>query len=105
MIEGRPYPGIIHSENASTIGRVYLNVDEDSLRRLDYFEDDYYARQTVDVELSDGSHIEAFAYVVPASHSKLLSEHLWDEAKFVEVELETYLEQASRWMDNFGNAD
>ncbi len=104
MLKSKPYPGIVQSKTSSTEGRVYFNLDADALNRLDYFEDDYYVRQVVDLELPDQTPLRAFAYVVPAAKHELLSNRSWNERTFVEQQLDGYLAQARRWMESFEGA-
>jgi gamma-glutamylcyclotransferase (GGCT)/AIG2-like uncharacterized protein YtfP len=61
------YPGIHASATAATPvpGRVFFEVPDSALRRLDAYEDDFYLREEVFPDLSDGLRVAAHAYLVP----------------------------------------
>jgi gamma-glutamylcyclotransferase (GGCT)/AIG2-like uncharacterized protein YtfP len=78
------YPGIIAtSENDVVRGVVHLDVDEESLQRLDLFEDTNYERQLLTVTCDDGERREAAAYVVPTRNKSVLIDDSWDRDEFV----------------------
>lgn len=58
------YPAIVPKENSKVLGEVY-DVDENTLRKIDEFEDEgkLYKRQEVEVMLDSGQTINAWAYV------------------------------------------
>jgi len=57
------YPGLIAQAGVSVIGRIYLAVDADDLRRLDVFEGDSYRRKNVHPVLANGTTLEAQSYL------------------------------------------
>jgi gamma-glutamylcyclotransferase (GGCT)/AIG2-like uncharacterized protein YtfP len=74
------YPGIFASSTAATPvpGRVFFDVPESALRRLDAYEDDFYQREEVFPEISGGVQVAAHAYLVaPDQAVTLLSPHGW----------------------------
>ena len=78
------YPGIVAATPTDVVrGVVYLNVDPESLRRLDRFEDDFYRRQPIVVACVDGRQREAQAYVVPAEYRSTLTAEPWSADDFV----------------------
>ena len=78
------YPGIIAAADECVVrGLVYLDVDAASLARLDRFEDDFYDRQSLSIDCSDGQRRAADAYVVPAKYRRVLTAEPWDAAWFV----------------------
>jgi gamma-glutamylcyclotransferase (GGCT)/AIG2-like uncharacterized protein YtfP len=83
-VQGAVFPGIVAADDrAATRGVVYLDVDRNSLARLDLFEDDFYERQTLWVDCDDGQRRAADAYIVPATNLAVLSDEPWDRSAFV----------------------
>lgn len=74
------YPGIFASPAAANPvpGRVFFDVPESALRRLDAYEDDFYLREEVFPEISAGVRVAAQAYLVPPEKADtILSPHGW----------------------------
>jgi gamma-glutamylcyclotransferase (GGCT)/AIG2-like uncharacterized protein YtfP len=74
------YPGIFASPEAErpVPGRIFFDVPESALRRLDAYEDDFYLREEVFPELADGVRVPAHAYLVPLEkEAAILSSHGW----------------------------
>ncbi len=73
-VAGQLYPGIRPCPGAVTPGRVYLDVDDATLERLDAFEGDEYRRATVSVRVSTpegrATWVDAEVYVL-ADRSRL----------------------------------
>lgn len=76
------FPGIVEATDGSVRGVVYLDVDADSIERLDKFEDDFYGRRSIWVDC-DGQRIAADAYVVPEVNGGVLTDEPWDRDSFV----------------------
>lgn len=91
IIRGHSYPGMIHTGDASTSGRVYYDIDDNALARVDTFEGEYYRRETVRPLLEDGTELEAFSYILADSLHYLLSDKLWSEKEFRKKYLWRYL--------------
>ena len=78
------FPGIITAHESDAVrGVVYLDVENVSLARLDRFEDDFYRRETLSIDCSDGHERSADAYVVPAENRAILSEQAWSRDEFL----------------------
>ena len=78
------FPGIIVGSGAcSTTGVVYLDVDLDSIGRLDRFEDDFYERHAIAVDCRDGQQRMAEAYIVPAANRSVLTNEPWRRESFL----------------------
>jgi gamma-glutamylcyclotransferase (GGCT)/AIG2-like uncharacterized protein YtfP len=78
------YPGISASEPAGAVqGVVHLDVDSDSITRLDRFEDDFYRRQPIVVACDDGRQLAAEAYIVPDERRDALTTEPWSGDDFV----------------------
>jgi gamma-glutamylcyclotransferase (GGCT)/AIG2-like uncharacterized protein YtfP len=74
------YPGIHASPHATkpVPGRVFFDVPESALRRLDAYEDDFYLRKEVFPEIAGGVQVAAHAYIVPPEKAEtILSPHGW----------------------------
>lgn len=95
------YPGIIHTGQKFTTGKIYFDVDEQSLQRLDYFEDELYSRQGVTVVLPDHAVMNAYAYIVPSTQIKQVSKHIWSEKQFRISYLTGFLTQVHQWMSEY----
>lgn len=65
-VKGEDYPAIVADETGVVVGVIYLDVPDSAWRRLDAFEGEMYARQAVQVDLSDGVTLVAGVYVVQA---------------------------------------
>ncbi|MEM9419922.1 MAG: gamma-glutamylcyclotransferase family protein [Planctomycetota bacterium] len=98
LISQQVYPGIVPVDGKHVTGKLYFDVDEVSLERLDYFESEVYDRQSVEVQIASGESTLAFAYVVSGPHRNLLSDQPWDEATFVEQHLPGFMARARGWM-------
>jgi gamma-glutamylcyclotransferase (GGCT)/AIG2-like uncharacterized protein YtfP len=59
----RKYPAIIESKGNQVFGKIILNVDQESLNILDYFEDEKYESKTLKAYLKDGEEFEVLVYV------------------------------------------
>ena len=92
LVRGEAFPGIIPAECAPPVpGVVYRHLDNDSLRRLDEFESDFYLRKPVAVQLETGESIECDAYVVREENRDRLSEKHWDPGEFESRYMEYFL--------------
>ena len=69
--------------STSVAGVVYLDVDAESLARLDRFEDDFYDRGPVPVHCADSRQLEAAAYIVPDKNRHVLTDKPWTAEDFL----------------------
>lgn len=83
-VQGQRYPGIRREAGAHTPGRLYLNVDDDELARLDAFEGDEYRRESVQVSVTtrDGRFLTLAAEVYCFTNPTRLTGEPWDPARF-----------------------
>jgi gamma-glutamylcyclotransferase (GGCT)/AIG2-like uncharacterized protein YtfP len=77
------FPGIVETTGSAVRGVVYLDVDQESIERLDKFEDDFYERRSIWINCDDGKRLAADAYVVPDANRGVLTDELWDRESFV----------------------
>jgi len=81
-VHGEDYPGLVVAAGAAVTGRLYLDVDEPCLRRLDAFEGPNYERVQVRVRRLDGGVAEAWVYRYRAEQANPLLPEPWDPAAF-----------------------
>ncbi len=79
-VRGETYPGAVLAAGASIEGRLYLDVDDADLARLDDFEGPDYRRIVVPTQSTDGTVREAGLYLYLPT-DRLLSDD-WDVAWF-----------------------
>ena len=90
-IKQQVYPGIIAKTNSRVDGMLCYAIDEISMQRLDEFESEVYRRSKVLVQLTDGSEVEAFTYIIAPPYEHLLSGNNWDLEQFKQQHLPGYL--------------
>lgn len=90
-VKGESYPGIIPQADAITEGIIYLNVDEQSLERLDAFEGKLYHRTPVQVATKGAEILNAAIYVIKPEYRRLLSSKAWDVKEFIQKNLTAFL--------------
>ena len=88
-IDGVDYPGMVARDGAEVAGVLYLDIDDDDLRRLDQFEGVDYRRDVVTVTATDGVVREAETYVYLRG-DRLLDAAWEPEAFALQRFLETY---------------
>lgn len=87
------FPGISPSQNpdSQVIGRVFLQLDSKSLKRLDAYEGDLYQRTVVSLNrISDGP-LNSDVFVIPNHHHHLLSTDSWNIDWFLNGPFSDYL--------------
>lgn len=92
-VRGGDFPGIVPTgKNEDYVkGKIFCDLPERAMRRLDAYEDTFYERHEVDVLLADGTNTKANAYVVPKKKaSEILSSSPWTLKWFEEHALEAY---------------
>ena len=91
-LKEKKYPGVIENENAFLSGRVWFDLDRQSLEILDAFEDKIYQRRTVSIETGEKGSIDTYLYVVTPDYVNLLEKSDWDFDFFRENYLDQYVE-------------
>ncbi len=102
LLTGKPYPGMCRREGAMTSGRLYLNVDKESLRVMDEFEDDIYVRETIVVNTESGEFAKAWAYLISREYETQLGVECWDQDVFLEKHGEAYIAMCARVREECG---
>lgn len=90
-LAGLAYPGLRAERGAFTEGVLYRALNADALRRLDFFEDDFYRRETLLVLPEQGLPEPAEVYVVPPEHHGLLEFLPWSLERFRDVHLAGFM--------------
>ncbi len=90
VVAGRSYPGVVPDPAGEIRGQLLMDVDADSLKRLDRFEGEWYERLATSVRTERGR-VCAFVYVVPATRAWVLSRERWNEADFRLRHLQDFL--------------
>jgi gamma-glutamylcyclotransferase (GGCT)/AIG2-like uncharacterized protein YtfP len=93
-VKGCDYPAIIPENNTKTEGRLILNVDDESMKILAFFEGGDYIKKGVEV-LAGSKKYEAIAFVWDDDLS-CLEECDWDITNFRETSLQFYVEKVAR---------
>lgn len=72
------FPGIARTESGGLVpGRVFFDLDAETVARLDAYEDTFYERLPVCPADERGLPVDAEAYVVPNRNRALLSGETW----------------------------
>ena len=91
VLRGLVYPGVLPSATEDTAGVLWEELDRAALARIDRFEGEAYARQSLEISLVGGAAREAFVYVLRPERHALASDATWDEAEFRARHLTAYL--------------
>lgn len=91
-IKGRTFPGLFKKEEAITTGMLYRELDQQSIERLDQFEDVMYERCLVDVKVGDKSE-QAYVYVTQKEYEACLMDQNWSLEEFRKKYLKLYLKR------------
>lgn len=83
-VRGEWYPGLVPEQGGLVEGVVYRGIPAPVWKRLDRFEGRMYARETVAIELADGSKTDAWTYVFRPQFRRRLSANDWDYLTFLE---------------------
>jgi len=73
--------------DAVTEGVVYMDVDAESLRRMDAFLGKAFERGDVNVQVAEGEWVEAETHFFRLSRKKMLSAKPWDEDEFLKKDV------------------
>ena len=101
QVKNKVYPAIVYSAGNITEGVIYFDIDEESLQRLDYFEDIIYHRKHVSLISEESQSVEAFAYIINPEFESSLSDKEWILEDFRERCLENYVRRCASWMQDF----
>jgi gamma-glutamylcyclotransferase (GGCT)/AIG2-like uncharacterized protein YtfP len=90
-VRDESYPGVVARAGSVVDGRLYFDVSDEDLARLDAFETDEYHRQEVQAQLLEpgGGTVGAQLYVF--LRAELLSGQDWDADRFVREQLADFV--------------
>lgn len=92
-VTGADFPGIQPSDNpeSEVAGRVFIDLDDDALRRLDAYEDSLYDRLDLTL-LDESSHpVRSWVYVVAEDQRNCLSADSWSLDWFLAEAADGYI--------------
>ena len=82
-LKGVAYPAIIQDDAGVVDGLVFLSgLEAAHFQKLDAFEDDFYVRITVEVELASGERLPAQSYALSERYLSLVIDSPWDLGRF-----------------------
>jgi gamma-glutamylcyclotransferase (GGCT)/AIG2-like uncharacterized protein YtfP len=91
-IKNETYPAIVPAGADSFVdGRLYVDVDEGVIAKLDCFEGDAYRQTKVTCELPDGSGRPSLAYVFKSRYRHRLESVDWDPVWFSRIGIHRFL--------------
>lgn len=91
-LRGFIYPGLVKEEEGATLGVLYLDVDEKSLKWLDDFEDNFYMRESVSVE-TRAAQVSALAYMIRDKFApQIVEDHPWSPREFWRKHQKEYID-------------
>jgi gamma-glutamylcyclotransferase (GGCT)/AIG2-like uncharacterized protein YtfP len=76
-LSGVAFPGLIEAPDVTTPGLLYLNVSPEAMARLDTYEDDFYTRVPVTVELENGETMTAQVYLMSPEYRLIVLPERW----------------------------
>jgi gamma-glutamylcyclotransferase (GGCT)/AIG2-like uncharacterized protein YtfP len=92
-VAGQEYPVVYETPASSEVaGLLYYAVTDHDLQRLDIFEGDQYARQSVSVVLNGGEVINASVYVVKKQYHHIISDIEWDPDYFRSYGMQAFID-------------
>jgi gamma-glutamylcyclotransferase (GGCT)/AIG2-like uncharacterized protein YtfP len=97
-VRGDVFPVLAPNPHSVATGCVLYDVDEDTLTRLDSYENDFYERVEVLAEIRAGSAaapeaVPCQAYVLAATRAEMATDEPWDPELFREQWLPEYLKR------------
>jgi len=90
-VRGESYPGLLETRRRAVRGRVYFEVDPETVAVLDRFEGSLYGRRGVTVTRMDGGACHAECWIVPAERAHALERVPWDPVLFARRDLRAFL--------------
>jgi gamma-glutamylcyclotransferase (GGCT)/AIG2-like uncharacterized protein YtfP len=91
-VKNKPYPAIVPIEDAESKveGKLLLNVDEESLKKLSEYEGEEFEQKKVTVKYIEGE-LDAVAFIWKSDSERL--EGKWDPGVFGRENLNEYLQE------------
>lgn len=83
MARGEKFPVLFpHALSSQVEGFVYLDISDADLKKLDYFEGEYYFRKSVEVLVLESGKLPAAVYVLKEEYYSIISNRDWDPEHF-----------------------
>ncbi len=92
-VKGEHYPAIFPNDKDAVQGIVYLKAPPSAWLRIDRFEGAMYVRQSVQIELGNGTILPANAYVIQPAYRDFLEAIDWDLETFLRCGREAFRTQ------------
>lgn len=89
-IRNRSFPGIRPQPGAHCPGTLYFDLDAETFRRLDEFEDDFYERANQTIQVN-GDTAQAETYTIKANYLDMLLNEPWNLEEFKSLHLVDFL--------------
>jgi gamma-glutamylcyclotransferase (GGCT)/AIG2-like uncharacterized protein YtfP len=91
-IRGEIYPAVLPGTNRDHVdGSIYLDVSQSDVKTLDTFEGEYYQKEMVECDLTDGGSIAAWVYLFKDRYRDCVEDEPWDPVWFLEYEIYAFL--------------
>ncbi len=91
-VHNASYPGLVQSAGDTVGGAFYPDVAAVSVRLLDRFEGEYYARRSISVQMKHNDAVAAETFVFRPEHRHLLSPEEWNREDFRTSHLQAFLD-------------
>lgn len=101
QLKNKVYPAMLEDKDSMVDGQLYMNVDDRSVKRLDYFEGKEYIKKTIQVELPNRKKMDALAYIISPDSVSLLTKTPWNFAEFKAKHLSDYMKNVRQQMRDF----
>lgn len=88
---GQTFPGLAPAPGRQVNGRIWQEVTETELAKLDVFESGIYDRQLLAVRAEDGTTLPSWTYIVRPDSRTLLLNEPWNREEFERLHLRDFL--------------
>jgi len=91
-IKGEVYPAVIPGRDDDYVdGKIYLDVEENDINKLDRFEGEYYQKEMAVCKLPDESETTACVYVLKEQYRDLVEDEEWHPDWFAKFGIYSFL--------------
>jgi len=95
-VNGEVYPALIPGSGKDLVdGRLYFEVDDLTVHRLDRFEGSAYEAQQINVVVGDDRILPARCYILKKEYYHILDQQIWDPVHFEKYYLQTFLKSGA----------
>ncbi len=100
-LKDRNYPGITINKDSMIDGVLYANLDQDALKRLDFYEGDEFVREVIKVELNNKKITEAYTYFISPKFQHILTNLPWNFKEYKDKHLSSDLKKIREIMRGY----